>query len=98
MTYKEMKAFAIYLTTDMSSEDRNHTGKCRDVYYNPEKKIFVHRRVGKKRLNYCSVYINGKNKQSWINSNCIHVGRYEVDVNPFWIIEDMVCTEIQYKH
>jgi len=93
MTYNEMKKLAIFLT----SESGNKIKK-RDLYYDPKKKIFIHRPVSSSQCRYASAYVNGKSIETWINSTCIFIGRYEINVNPDWIIEDMVCTVTPYRH
>jgi len=85
MTYKDMKALAIFLT---SEDDRLHSGR-RDLYYDPRKQIFLHRPAIGRTLKYATTMIGGKSRQGWIGKLCIFVGRYDVDVNPSWIIEDM---------
>lgn len=85
MNSRQMMDLAFFLTTD---NIKTSIGE-RDLYYDPIRDVFVHRPAACPHNRYASLFVNGRNTQSWINSNCIHVGRYEVDVNPFWIIEDM---------
>lgn len=89
MTYKDMKALALYLT---SEEDRLHS-KYRDLYYDPRKQIFLHRPAIGQTLKYAATMCNGKSRQGWIGKLCIFVGRYDVDVNPSWIVEDMISVQ-----
>jgi len=86
MTYKDMRAIAIFLT---SEEDRLNS-RYRDLYYDPVRRIFLHRPSIGRTIKYASTLVNGKNQQGWINKLCIFVGRYDVDVNPTWIVEDMI--------
>lgn len=60
----------------------------RDLYYNPRKDLFLYQAS---TANTCSASTreNGKSRQEWVNGICIFIGRYEVNVNPFWIFEDM---------
>lgn len=85
MEYNDMKKFAIFLTSD---NDKNKVTK-RDLYYDPNRKIFIHRPVTSSQCRYASAFINGEHRQTWINRLCIFVGRYEINVNPDWIVEDM---------
>lgn len=61
----------------------------RDLFYDPVKNIFIHRPALKKTVRTALTCINGKSKQAWISNACIFIGRYEVLVNPDWIMEDM---------
>lgn len=85
MNYKDMRELAFYLT---SNEEEKKVSK-RDLYYDPKRDIFIHRPVTSSHCRYASTLYRGKVKQTWINNFCVFIGRYEVDVNPFWIIEDM---------
>lgn len=93
MTYKDIKALAFFIT----SEDENTKGEYRDLFYDPSNKIFAHRSIAGRTRSYASTLVNGKGKVTRIYKDCIHVGRYHIDVNPEWIIEDMLCITTQCK-
>lgn len=83
MSYEEMKALALYLTC---SED----GRCkhRDLFYDTLKNIFLSQTASAKS-DVAVAWVKGKTRQGHINKSCVHIGRYSVDVNPEWIIQDM---------
>ena len=85
MTYSDMKKFAMFLTGS-GTNGRSHGA--RDIYYNPVTKTFLHR-TAKSRCSSAVEWNKGKERQGYISKKTIHVGRYDVDVNPEWIIEDM---------
>ena len=85
MNYNDMKGMAIYITSDKDA----HKIYYRDLYYDPVKKIFIQKPVTRSTCKSASTFEHGEVVRSWVNNLCIHVGRYHVDVNPNWIIEDM---------
>lgn len=84
MNYNDMKAIAHQIT---DSDDNYDTH--RDLFYDPVKKIFIHKPTVKKTTRIALTCINGKSTQAWISNACIYIGRYECIVNPDWIMEDM---------
>ena len=62
----------------------------RDLYYCRRRKIFLHKpSAGKKNLHALTIS-NGESKVAHLGIECELVGRYDMDVNPDWIIEDML--------
>ena len=85
MTYEDMKEFAMSIT---GSTDEIHPCRYRDIFYNPYRKVFLHR-ASSAKSKVATEWGRGKAVQGWITNSTIHIGRYSVDVNPDWIVEDL---------
>lgn len=89
MNYKDIQALAI----SMSTEDCNIISTRRDLYFDPIRKMFMHQPVTKVFKEHALTIIDGKNKGTYRLRRCEFVGRYDINVNPSWLIEDMMSVQ-----
>ena len=87
MNYNDMKTLAL----DISLEDNRMRATQRDLYFDYVKKLFMHQPTTERRKSYAVTIINGQHKSVHVTKHCVLVGRYDLDVNPKWIMEDMAC-------
>ena len=86
MNLEDIKALAF----DITEDDLRDTIGIRDLYYDTKKQIFMHKPVRNKYNRSAKTIINGQAKWITMSSKCSYIGRYESEVNPNWILEDML--------
>ena len=65
----------------------------RDVRYDPSQDIFFHQPSTDKHKAHGATFQNGERKSIVAKSGSILIGRYDADVNPFWVIEDIMSVQ-----
>lgn len=86
MTYSDMKELAFNLTID----DNNKRAGKRNLYYSHNNQVFMHRPTNNYDSHFALTVNNGKVVRAWVGQDCEFIGSYETDVNPFWVLDDMV--------
>lgn len=76
------------LAASMSIESTREKSLQRDLYYDPKKDMFLHQKTNSHE--HALTVKDGKNKCVYRAKRCTLIGRYDVNVNPSWLVQDML--------